>query len=104
MICFSALMMTAHRNPIKFSYFYSFDDEEVNEKRIKRNKKVFDLFQCSDDDSQCLAVSEDALDVNCYCPNGKVIIDDDRRNDGDDQNQQLEETCLRKEASRYSDQ
>ena len=33
--------------------------------------------QCSDADSLCLAVSEDVSDVNCYCPNGKVIINDD---------------------------
>ena len=39
------------------------------------------MLQCSDADSLCLAVSEDVSDVNCYCPNGKVIIDDD---DGDD--------------------
>ena len=38
------------------------------------------MLQCSDADSLCLAVSEDVSDVNCYCPNGKVIIDDD---DGD---------------------
>ena len=40
--------------------------------------------QCSDADSLCLAVSEDVSDVNCYCPNGKVIIDDDHGIGGDD--------------------
>ena len=49
------------------------------------NKKVkdYDRLQCSDADSLCLAVSEDVSDVNCYCPNGKVIIDDDHGNGGD---------------------
>jgi len=29
--------------------------------------------KCSDADSLCLAVSEDVSDVNCYCPNGKLV-------------------------------